>query len=350
MFGIRRLEKGALATILAVLAFASESALAGNHKKQFGGPTVLANDLSFEQMDHSAFHGLLQRFVDCCGQVCYSEWKCDPQSVNQLAAYLQEFGRLDLQRPASRNATMAGYINAYNALTLWGILEAYPLASIQKINAKNAEFRIFDDLELWMGDSYLTINAIENDILRPLGDPRIHFALVCAARGCPRLRNEAYTPHQLDAQLNDNAVEFFTSRQRFQISRLTGTVKLSPILKWYGADFGSNPDEIIHRVFNWLPEEDRRWLATHPGWRLTYLGYDWGLNDQCPTVNVRIGRMPYRIYSKVSPMVAPLLPHRRESSEVTLDNGPPLATDSTPTEFQSSNPPSPPTYLSLPVP
>ena len=94
-----------------------------------------------------------------------------------------------------------------------------PVASIQQIDGKRTQFAIFDDLQFWAGDQYLSLNGIENDILRPLGDPRIHFALVCAAKGCPRLRNRAYTADQLHFQLEDNAREFFSDRNRFHISK-----------------------------------------------------------------------------------------------------------------------------------
>ncbi|MEO8269711.1 MAG: DUF547 domain-containing protein [Aureliella sp.] len=69
----------------------------------------------------------------------------------------------------------------------------HTVASIQRIDGKRTTFAIFDELQLWDGINFVSLNGIENDVLRPMGDPRIHFALVCAARGCPRLQNRAYT-------------------------------------------------------------------------------------------------------------------------------------------------------------
>ena len=152
-----------------------------------------------------------------------------------------------------------------------------------------------------------------------MADNRIHFALVCAARGCPRLRNEAYSAKFHDRQLTDNAIEFFSDRTRFRIAYLTGKVKISPILKWYEEDFGNNHYDVLSSVFPYLSAEHRHWLATHPGWTLSHLGYDWGLNDGCPTLSIALGKIPYRAYSRISPFIRPLLPSS-DSTTTTIDD------------------------------
>lgn len=346
--------RGLWTVLTLVITLLQRSAPAGD-KIQIGGPQENAARVSFEQIDHQALHSLLQHYVDGRGQVCYSQWKRHRQDLTWLMMYLHSLGNVDPSLAASREATMAYYINAYNALTIWGVLAAYPLPSVQKINGKSANYRIFDDLELWVGDRYLSLNGIENDVLRPMNDPRIHFALVCGARGCPRLRNEAYLTEHLNWQLDDNAFEFFAHRDRFHISRLKGEVKISPILKWYGEDFGQNDYEIINRVFVWLPARDREWLSSHPGWKMTHLGYDWGLNDLCPTVSVRVGRMPYRMYSKVSPLLAPILESKASGSASSPPNQAPQHNiDFSPGEYGSPamlpNSLPEPSEISLPVP
>jgi len=277
---------------------------------RIGGPCSASATIPLEMFDHTRFDRLLRAYVDDRGRVCYSEWESNCADVQSLLLYLHELGHADMGAAASGEARLALGINAYNALTLWGILQEYPVPSIQLLNKNGGDYKIFDDLKVWLGGSYMSLNQIENEMLRPLGDPRIHFALVCAARGCPRLRNEAYRPEFIDLQLTDNAVHFFSSRERFRLSRHGNKVLVSPILKWYGEDFGADPNQLMATIFSWLPAEDRQWLATHPGWTLDYLGYDWGLNDRCPTFSVAAGRIPFDIAQHWGPLVRRLMPKK----------------------------------------
>jgi Protein of unknown function, DUF547 len=300
-----------LATLL--LSLSVPAAQAGCILK-FGAPEDSLSLMSFDDVNHADYHALLRHYVDEQGRVCYSDWTDHCGDVRRLGAYLHQLAQVDSSRPASYEATLAYYVNAYNALTLWGILDSYPVVSIQQLDGEKSRYAIFDDLRLWVGDRYLSLNGIENDVLRPLGDPRIHFALVCAARGCPRLRNEAYTARCVDQQLTDNAIEFFSDRTRFHISKLSGKVRISPILKWYRGDFGATDYQVVSTVFRYLPADDRCWLATNPGWRLVHLGYDWGLNDGCPTFFIASGKVGYSAYAKISPMIAPLMPPKEEGN------------------------------------
>jgi hypothetical protein len=273
---------------------------------RFGAPgSSTGNHLSFENVSHAPFDALLRRYVDCDGMVCYRQWRDRCRDIRGLEAYLHSLTQIDASIPARREAKIAYYINAYNAMTLWGILHEYPVASIQRIDGKRTKLAIFDDVQLWDGTNFVSLNGIENDVLRPMGDPRIHFALVCAARGCPRLRNRAYTADSLHWQLDDNAREFFSSHSRFHVSRLTGRVYMSPILDWYRDDFGQTDYEVISTLFAYLPARDRQWLTQHCDWKLKYLGYDWSLNDRCPTAGVKLAAIPYHAYSKISPLLKP---------------------------------------------
>jgi hypothetical protein len=277
---------------------------------RFGSPASVGDAadpmIGLDEISHATFDGLLRRYVDNDGLVCYSRWQDSSCDKRRLQAYIHSLTRIDPSVPSSHEAMMAYYINAYNALTIWGILHEYPVPSIQRIDGKRTQFAIFDDLQFWTGDQYLSLNGIENHILRPLGDPRIHFALVCAAKGCPRLRNRAYTAELVHGQLDDNAREFFSDRNRFHISKLTCTVKMSPILKWYRDDFGQTDFQVVQTVFQYLPAKDRQWLSCHPGWKFEYLGYNWALNDQCPTLGVALAAGPHKAWSKMSPKIDPI--------------------------------------------
>ncbi len=318
----RTIRSFSLLIVVLVVGFNFCNETLAQSQPRFGGPESSSpiNRLSYEDISHAPLDALLHRYVDCNGMVCYSRWRGRSRDVHALEAYLHGLTRVNAGLPARREAKMAFYINAYNAMTLWGILHEYPVASIQRIDGKRTQFAIFDDLQLWDGASYRSLNGIENDVLRPLGDPRIHFALVCAARGCPRLRNRAYTADALHWQLDDNAREFFSSHARFHISRITRTVQMSPILEWYRDDFGQTDHDVVATVFAYLPQRDRLWLSQHCNWKFKYLGYDWSLNDQCPAVGVKLAAIPYRAYSIASPALKPfmdMMSHGDDASQTT---------------------------------
>lgn len=289
-------------------------------KVRVGG--IVSNEsIGLDQFDHALFDSLLCRFVDTHGYVCYRGWKHDADAMHALHAYLCSLGAVDLSQPASRDAELAFYINAYNALVIWGILQEYPTVSIQQHNRKGADYRIFDDLEIWLGGEYLSLNQIENDRLRVLGDYRIHFALVCAAKGCPRLLNRAYSASTVDSQLTLNAMEFFACPTHFRLCKLTGCVKVSPILKWYREDFGETDAEVLATIYPHLPAEAQKYIACHPQTCVKYLGYDWGLNDRCPGPHLALGGFAYTAYAKVSPVlqsVRAVLPARNDTVAATF--------------------------------
>ncbi|HVJ83424.1 MAG TPA: DUF547 domain-containing protein [Planctomycetia bacterium] len=296
--------------LIAAAAFAAPLGAAETErcKVRVGAPVAAGTALvPFAAFDHSSFDSLLRQYVDCDGLVSYGAWKKNCGARAQLEAYLQSFAALDVADAKSdSNARLATYVNAYNALVIHGILREYPTVSIQAHNRERAPYRIFDDLELCVGGTHQSLNALEHEIIRPFGDPRIHFALVCAARGCPKLRNEAYAPERFDCQVDDNGRDFFAEHSRWHVIRGTRIARVSPILQWFDEDFGTTDAEVLARIMPYLPEGDRNWLERHPRAKLTYLGYNWALNDKHPPPFQRAAALPYTLYSRIEPGVRPV--------------------------------------------
>ncbi|TWT41535.1 DUF547 domain-containing protein [Botrimarina hoheduenensis] len=236
--------------------------------------------LPLDQIEHTPWHTLLQRFVDSEGRVNYRSWHADTGARAALTSYLESLGPVELEAAAPIEAALAYWINAYNALTIEGILREYPTSSIRNHTATVWGYNLWKDLKLRVADSTVSLDDIEHQRLRPRGDPRIHFAIVCASIGCPRLLNEAYRPETLEAQLEMNARHFFAQSQNFQIDPASNTIHLSAILKWYGEDFGATQDQRLRRITQWLPTNAARSLMTQPNARVSYLEYDWHLNEQ----------------------------------------------------------------------
>lgn len=213
------------------------------------------------EIDHRSFDQLLKKYVSSTGIVDYKGLKSQEAALDK---YLAELGKEIPNAKWSRNASLAYWLNAYNAFTLKLILKNYPVKSIQDINGGKPW-----DLK-WInlaGKSY-TLNNIENDIIRPTyKDPRIHFALVCAAKSCPPLLNEAFIETNVDKLLDARAKNFINSSAN-DIS--ASKVNLVKIFDWYQADFGN--------VISFL----NKYASTkiNPGASISYKEYDWSLNGK----------------------------------------------------------------------
>lgn len=131
-----------------------------------------------------------------------------------------------------------------------------------------------------VGGKPFSLNQIEHEVLRKMAEPRIHFAIVCASRSCPRLFKQAYTAEQLDFQLNRNATQFFASPINFRFDAASEAIQLSSIMKWFGEDFGADQPSRLRTIARYLPSDEARDVAGRLSVRVSYLEYDWGLNDQ----------------------------------------------------------------------
>jgi len=182
----------------------------------------------------------------------------------------------------SRARQIAFWINAYNALTLERVVRAYPVSSITKIKPT---LGVLPGKGVWkepvrVAGGTTTLDAIEHEILRArFGEPRIHFAINCASRSCPPLASRPYTAQGLDAEL-DAAARGFIGDPRFnQFAEPPAPLRLSKIFEWYGDDFVHAAGSVPAYVRRYLPPERAARLVPD-GARVTFLPYDWSLNEQ----------------------------------------------------------------------
>ncbi len=175
--------------------------------------------------------------------------------------------------PTERDAALAYYINAYNALAIQGILDGGSPAHSRR--------RFFAARKFTLGGARLSLEEIEQQRLQPFGEPRAFLALACAALSCPRLANHAYLAATLDQQLDEAARRFVNdvTRNRFDIPQKTAFV--SHLFDWHRTDFeaavgGSMTAWLVPHV-----EEPASRAALREG-RLTlrYLDFDWDLNGR----------------------------------------------------------------------
>jgi hypothetical protein len=229
------------------------------------GFALTASAQSFDQT-YSAFNHVLETHV-VDGGVDYRGLKSDPQP---LATYLARAGAVKESEfnAWNQNEQLAFLINLYNAATLQLILDHYPVESIKKIRTL---FKgPWDQPSVSLFGKTITLNELEHGIIRKrYKEPRVHMALVCAAKGCPALRSEVYTADKLDAQLDDQSRTYLASSAGLVIDRAKSAARISSIFKWYGGDFPS--------VESFIEKHSGQSIK---GLKIRYLSYDWSLNER----------------------------------------------------------------------
>lgn len=280
MHTMRATPTGTFATwILAAVALSIVPAGQAFSADVLVGKEVSAkNRVPMKSLSHDSWDRLLKKYVDSKGLVNYKAWKASSADRRSLEAYLNKLSTVTT-KGSPRETQLAYWINAYNAVTVWGILREYPTSSIRNHTAKLWGYNIWKNLKLRVAGSQLSLEDIEHKILRKAGEPRIHFAIVCASIGCPRLLAEAYTAENLDNQLNENAIDFFADNRKFRWDNNRKSVQLSPILDWFDEDFGKTQAEQLAFCSRFAPEGARALLASGKA-RVTFLDYDWNLNSQ----------------------------------------------------------------------
>ena len=222
-------------------------------------------------VDHTLLNELLGKFVDDAGGVDYAGLKKNDTLLNQYILSIAKAPRDQL----GRDERLALLINAYNAFTLRLILDYYPIQSIRKIPAAKR----WDDRRWRIGGQLLSLDQIEHEEIRPkFHEPRIHFALVCAAVGCPMLRNEAYRADAIDEQLEDQTKRIHASHRWFRFDRESGTVTLTKLYKWYGKDFEQAAGSVTAFAARYSDELGDA-LAAKRRIKIRWLDYDWSLNE-----------------------------------------------------------------------
>ena len=222
-------------------------------------------------VDHSIFAELLDRHVHK-GQVNYDGFK---QEEAKLDRYLAQLGAVDPQTLA-QNEQFAYYANAYNAWTVKVILSKYPkIDSIKELGIFNTG--PWKKKIVRLNGQSLSLDNIEHDIMRPrFKDPRVHFAINCAAHSCPPLRSEPYIGSRLDAQLDDATITFINNPDRNYLEG--NTLYVSKIFKWFAEDFNDDPYSFVLR---YAEGSFKRELSTRgAGVKVKYLPYDWSLNNR----------------------------------------------------------------------
>jgi len=212
-----------------------------------------------------------------------------------LATQLQ---RADIET-LDRDAKLAFFINIYNILCIHGLIEKGVPSNLL------ARFQFYKDTSYVIGGHLMTLNEIENGILRsnrasggtlflkpfseddsrlkislPEADARIHFALNCGAKSCPRLR--VYSSKDVQSQLSTATKEYLETMEGLIVRPKKNSVKLSKLFEWYEVDFGENTEQVLGWVIRHMEDSQKKGrlesMLKRGGYDVSHITYNWGHN------------------------------------------------------------------------
>jgi hypothetical protein len=227
---------------------------------------VVGDDGAEAVIDWSVWNDILSRHV-VKGEVDYDGIVAEPG----FAATVQAIAEADLSG-ADDLEILAFSINTYNVLAIQGILNGRSPRSA------------FGKLKYFMTDKYviagekLSLYRFEHKKIIPLGEPRTHFAIVCASASCPILRSEAFLPSRLAAQLDQAAREFINDPSKNSFDVDDGVARVSKIFKWFSDEFEAHSGSLAGYLALWVDDPKIRGALEAGGLKITFQPYDWSLN------------------------------------------------------------------------
>ena len=194
----------------------------------------------------------------------------------QLRGYIASLEQID-PKSLSRDQQLAFWINLYNAKTVDIVLSEYPVDSILDINDGILPTGPWKRKVVRVDSRELSLNDIEHGIVRPVfDDARIHYALNCAASGCPNLKSSAWRAETLEEDL-DAAEQAYVNDPRGIRFDENGRLTLSKIYTWFREDFGDDEEELLEELSAVVRPELESQLAGRTS--VDRYEYDWSLND-----------------------------------------------------------------------
>jgi hypothetical protein len=166
------------------------------------------------------------------------------------------------------------YINSYNALVIKTILDGKSPSNIF------SRISFFNGPEYNVAGQSLNLNDLEHKIIRPLNEPRIHFALVCAALSCPKLLNTIYTAPKLEEQFDTATSQFINNIDRNHFDREKKVAHLSKIFDWFSEDFQLNGSSIPSFIAGHVNDKALATELLEGNYKIEHNNYYWSLNGE----------------------------------------------------------------------
>ncbi len=239
------------------------------------------------RFDHALWDAFLKKFVNDEGDVDYAAAQRDASLLNDYLKSLAAQNPLEISSEWPREEAMAFWMNAYNAGVIKIILDHYPVRSIDQIPSA------WDMTVIHVGLEQYSLNQIRaSKLIQNYRDEKIHLALSCGARSCPRLHREAFTGSNAEGRIFLAAREFLNNPGNVQIVPGKRKLYLSRLFKWYGRDFNldfGTPEQIgkftrdemsiLSFLIYYLEDLDKIEYLEGGKYKIAYFPFDSALND-----------------------------------------------------------------------
>ena len=194
--------------------------------------------------------------------VDYEIIKTNPELQEKITLQLEKLKTIKVSEDGKRK--LAFWINAYNFFTIVDVVSNYPITGMKKIGWKSKHHEVEGTL--------YSLDDIEHNVIRPLADPRIHFAINCASVGCPSLNSKIFNGNQIDAQLDKVVANALKNPLHLRMDN--NKLNTTQLFKWFSNDFESGGYEGVTDFVNRFAPE--RLQNAHPIKKK--IKYDWNLN------------------------------------------------------------------------
>ena len=237
---------------------------------------ILALALPLQAQDLTQWNRILSTYYNPAHGLDYRALKA--RDANTVQALRQQLAKVNVAA-LDRKSQLAHWINLYNVNTIGIVVENYPVDSIRDISTDPIiRFNVFKKDRVPLGNTKVSLDYIENTKIREgFHDPRIHFAINCAAKSCPPLRTEAYTGAKLDAQLDEQARKFL-STARFERDGDTLEIHVTKIMDWFGDDFSKGGGRVTF-IRRYVSPDKQKMIDGAKDVDIEFDAYDWSLND-----------------------------------------------------------------------
>ena len=261
--------------------------------KALGLRSVVVRAEPFEQpaegFDYAWWNEALGRWVQP-GGVDYDAVRAGEGELRRFVATLGTMGpRATPERFTTEPERLTYYINAYNALVLFAVVDNWPIDSVHDVRGwldPRAGFGFFYGLRFPLDGRHINLYDLENEVIRGFIDARIHAAINCASKSCPVLMPYAFMPARLDDQLDAVTRSFCSNSPHVRVDDEAGEIQLSAIFEWYQTDFEEHarrlgrPATIVDFILAFatpgVAAEVER--ARNADFEVVFQPYDWGLN------------------------------------------------------------------------
>jgi hypothetical protein len=212
----------------------------------------------------AAWARVLQTFVNEQGLVDFAALARSPADLHTYVRFVARTPATDIADPQER---LAHHINAYNALSMFNVIDLGIPETNQPLTAR---YRFFIARKHVIGGQRLSLYAYENEVIRPLDEPRVHWALNCSALACPVLPRLPFTGPELERQLQTESIRFFANPRNFRVDDARRTVYLSEILSFFTEDFVPNhAPNLIAYANRYAPRQ------ADTSYQVKFVPYDW---------------------------------------------------------------------------